>query len=167
MSTQDNLQAAFAGESQASRKYKAFARRAEKEGFIQIAKLFRAASKSETVHANNHMRAMNTVKSTEENLQAAMDGEETEFKTMYPEFIKEAQTEGGSTAAIISFKNAMAVEHVHFSLYSDAMARLKQGEDLNPSKIYICSVCGHTDIGELPDTCPVCNAKKDKYFEVE
>lgn len=166
MSTQDNLQSAFAGESQANRKYLAFARRAEKESFVQVAKLFRAAAESETIHANNHMRAMETVKNTEENLKAAMAGEEMEFKSMYPKFIEEAQAEG-SKAALMSFKNAMAVEQVHYSLYYDALAKIEKGEDLPDVKIYVCRVCGHTDIGELPDKCPVCNATKDKYFEVE
>ena len=166
MSTQDNLQAAFAGESQANRKYLAFARRAEKESFVQVAKLFRAAAESETIHANNHMRAMDTVKSTEDNIKAAMAGEEMEFKSMYPKFIEEAQSEG-SKAALMSFKNAMAVEQVHYSLYYDALSRIEKGEDLPAAKIYVCRVCGHTDVGELPDKCPVCNATKDKYFEVE
>ncbi|MCK4999350.1 MAG: rubrerythrin family protein [Anaerohalosphaera sp.] len=166
MSTKDNLQAAFAGESQANRKYQAFARRADKESFVQVAKLFRAAAESETIHANNHMRAMDSVKSTAENLQSAITGEETEFKQMYPKFIEEAQSEGAN-AALMSFKNAMAVEQVHYSLYIEALKKINQGEDMQPAKIYVCRVCGHTDVGELPDKCPVCNASADKYFEVK
>lgn len=166
MSTQDNLQAAFAGESQANRKYLAFARRADKESFVQIAKLFRAAAESETIHANNHMRAMQSVQSTAENLKSAIAGEETEFKQMYPKFIEEAQSEGAN-AALMSFKNAMAVEQVHYSLYLEALNKIEKGEDMSSAKIYVCRVCGHTDIGELPDKCPVCNATSDKYFEVK
>ncbi|MCD6393983.1 MAG: rubrerythrin family protein, partial [Planctomycetes bacterium] len=108
MSTKDNLQNAFAGESQANRKYLAFASRAEKEGFVQIAKLFRATAAAETIHAHAHLRAMKAVQSTSENLQAAMNGEEFEFKQMYPKFIEEAKAEE-SDVALMSFKNAMAV----------------------------------------------------------
>ncbi|AQT68602.1 NADH peroxidase [Anaerohalosphaera lusitana] len=166
MSTKDNLSEAFAGESQANRKYEAFARRADKEGFTQIAKLFRATAAAEAVHCKNHMRVLKTVNTTAENLKVAMAGEEKEFKNMYPEFIKEAQGENES-AAVMSFKYAMAVEQVHYSLYSEALARLEKGEDLEETTVHVCPVCGHTVRGEVPEKCPVCNAAKEKFFKVE
>ena len=129
MATNENLQNAFAGESQANRKYLAFAKRAESEGYVQIAKLFRAAAAAETIHAHAHLQAMGGINSTSENLNHAMQGEEFEFKQMYPKFIEEAKAEGNH-AALISFKNAMAVEQVHYSLYIQAIEKIKEGEDL-------------------------------------
>ena len=166
MATQENLANAFAGESQANRKYLAFAKRAEKEGFVNIAKLFRATAEAETVHAMSHLRAMKAVQTTQDNLAAAMEGEEFEFKSMYPKFIEEATTEE-QNAALISFKNAMAVEQVHFSLYNSAMERIKAGEDLAGTKIYVCEICGNTVLGETPDKCPVCGAPAKKFTEIE
>jgi rubrerythrin len=166
MSTQENLASAFAGESQANRKYLAFAGRAEKEGFVNVAKLFRATAHAETIHAMSHLRAMKAVNTTEENLAGAMAGEEFEFKNMYPKFIEEATTENAA-AANISFKNAMAVEQVHYSLYSAAMNRVKAGEDLTSSRIYVCQICGHTVLDETPEKCPICNAAKKAFTEIE
>ena len=165
MSTIDNLQAAFAGESQANRKYLAFAAKAESEGHPQIAKLFRAAAAAETVHAHAHLRVMGGVKDTKQNLQAAIDGEGYEFKEMYPGFIKEAEAEGNK-AAVISFRNANAVEKTHYDLYSKALESLEAGKDLSPDSIYVCDVCGHTHVGGAPDKCPVCGAPKTKFKEV-
>ena len=130
MSTSDNLQAAFAGESQANRKYLAFAAKADAEGHPQIAKLFRAAAAAETVHAHAHLRVMGGVKDTKQNLQAAIAGEAHEFKEMYPGFIKEAEAEGNK-AAVISFRNANAVEKTHHDLYSKALEALEAGKDLD------------------------------------
>ena len=166
MATKDNLQDAFAGESQANRKYLAFAKRAEKEGFINIAKLFRATAEAETIHAMSHLRAMKGVETTQENLAAAVAGEEFEFKTMYPKFIEEAQAEN-QNAALISFKNAMAVEQVHFSLYNSAMERIKTGEDLGASTIHVCEICGNTIVGEVSDKCAVCGAPTTKFTEIK
>jgi len=166
MSTQENLAKAFAGESQANRKYLAFAGRAEKEGFVNVAKLFRATAAAETIHAMSHLRAMKAVNTTEENLAEAMAGEEFEFKSMYPKFIEEATAEK-ATAANISFKNAMAVEQVHYSLYSTAMQRIKTGEDLSSSRVYVCDICGHTVLDETPEKCPICNAAKKAFTEIE
>jgi glutamate synthase domain-containing protein 2/rubrerythrin len=165
MSTSDNLQAAFAGESQANRKYLAFAAKAEAEGHPQIAKLFRAAAAAETVHAHAHLRVMGGVKDTKQNLQAAIEGEGYEFKEMYPAFIKEAEAEGNK-AAVISFRNANAVEKTHYELYSKALEALEAGKDLTPASIYVCDVCGHTHVGGAPDKCPVCGAPKSKFKEV-
>lgn len=165
MATEKNLQDAFAGESQANRKYLAFAKKAEADGFKQVAKLFRAASGAETIHAHAHLRVMNGIKTTAENLQAAIDGEGYEFKTMYPAFVQEAEAEK-NTPATASFKNAMAVEKVHFALYSEALTTVQTGKDLNPSPIFICQVCGNTVLGKAEDKCSVCGATKDKFSEV-
>ena len=166
MGTMDNLKEAFAGESQANRKYLAFAAKAQKEGYGQIAKLFKAAAEAETVHAHAHMRAMDAMKGTAENLQEAVDGEEFEFKHMYPKFIEEATSEGHK-GALVSFQNALAVEQVHYSLYLSALERIKKSEDLPAAKIFVCPVCGNTVLHEAPDKCPVCNAPKEKFFEIE
>ena len=166
MKTDDNLQSAFAGESQANRKYLAFAKKADAEGLGQIAKLFRAAAEAETVHAHAHFRVMKGVKSTAENLQEAVTGEEFEFKNMYPGFIADAQEEGNK-AALNTFQNAMAVEQVHYSLYLSALEKVKEGADLDEAKIYVCSVCGNTVLDEAPEKCPVCGVGADKFSEIE
>ncbi|MBF0447073.1 MAG: rubrerythrin family protein [Magnetococcales bacterium] len=160
--TKQNLKDAFAGESQANRKYLAFASKAEKEGFGQVAKLFRAVAEAETIHAHSHFNVLGGVKSTQENLEAAMEGEDYEFKKMYPEFIKTAEKEGNDKA-IRSMKLAMEVEKVHFDLFKQAMAAVQSGTDLESLEIYVCPYCGHTEIGVAPEQCPVCNAKGEKY----
>jgi rubrerythrin len=166
MSTYENLMAAFAGESQANRKYLAFAKKAEDEGFPQIAKLFRSAADAETIHAHAHFRVMDGVKSTVENLKVAIEGEGHEFKEMYPEFLELALKEGNKKAEI-SFKNAMAVEKIHFNLYNEALNVLNSGKDLPSNDIYVCEICGNTVIGSAPDKCPICNAMKEKFFKVK
>jgi rubrerythrin len=165
MSTRDNLQVAFAGESQANRTYLAFAAKAEADGRPQIAKLFRAAAAAETVHAHAHLRVMGGVKDTQQNLQAAIDGEGYEFKEMYPKFIAEAETEGNK-AAVTSFRNANAVEKIHYDLYSKALETLSAGQDLPAAAIHVCDVCGNTVLGDAPDRCPICGAPKTKFKEV-
>jgi rubrerythrin len=165
MPTQDNLQAAFAGESQANRKYLAFAAKADADGFPQIARLFRAAAAAETVHAHAHLRVMKGVGDTKQNLQAAIEGERYEFEEMYPKFVREAEAEANK-GATISFRNAMAVEKTHYGFYSEALDALSAGNDLEEAAIYVCDVCGHTAIGEAPDKCPVCGAPKSKFQEV-
>ncbi len=166
MSTQENLIAAFAGESQANRKYLAFAKKAEADGFPQIARLFRAAAAAETVHAHAHLRVLDGIKSTEENLQAAISGEAHESDVMYPAFIVQAEQEG-NRRALISFKNALEVEKQHHGLYSDALNTLKNGQDMDAAPMYVCEVCGCTLTGEAPDRCPVCNAARERFFEVQ
>jgi len=166
MTTSDNLQKAFAGESQANRKYLAFANRAEKEGFVQVAKLFRATAAAETIHANTHLRAMKGVQSTRENLESAMHGEEFEFQQMYPKFIEAARAEN-QDAALMSFKNAMAVEQVHYSLYLQALEKIKTGEDMPLHRIFVCEVCGNTVMDAAPEKCPVCAAAKSRFAEIE
>ena len=165
MATSDNLQAAFACESQANRKYLAFAAKAEAEKYPQIAKLFRAAAAAETVHAHAHLRVLGGVKETKQNLQVAIDGEGHEFKEMYPKFIAEAEAEGNK-GAVISFRNANAVEEIHYGLYGKALETLSLGRDLPPAAIHVCDVCGNTVVGEAPDKCPICGAPKTKFKEV-
>jgi len=166
MGVLDDLRNAFAGESQANRKYLAFAAQADKDGFPQVARLFRAAAAAETVHAHAHLRAMAGVKSTAENLQAAIDGEDFEYQEMYPPYLDNARQEGHKRAEE-SFKNAMAVEETHARLYGEALESVKMGEDLSASEIHVCKVCGHTVAGEAPDVCPVCGAKHTQFFAVE
>jgi rubrerythrin len=163
MATQDNLGTAFAGESQANRKYLAFAKKAEADGYPQVAKLFRAAA-AETVHALTHLRAMGGVKSTAENVQAAVDGEGHEFREMYPPFLQEAKDEG-VVPAEFSFKFALAVEEIHHRLYEEALAAVQANQDLPEHKVYVCQVCGNTVYDEVPETCPVCNTK-NKFDEI-
>ena len=166
MATMDNLAAAFAGESQANRKYLAFAKKAEKDGFPQVAKLFRAAAEAETVHAHAHFRVMGGINSTAENLDEAIAGEGHEFKEMYPEFLKEAETEGNKSA-VVSFKNALAVEEIHHGLYGKAKEAVVSGNDLPAGGIYVCPVCGNTVEGDIPATCPVCGVPGSKFFEIK
>ncbi len=161
--TNQNLQDAFAGESQANRKYLAFAKKAESEGFKQAAKLFRAAAAAETIHAHNHLRELGVVKSTNENLRAAITGESYEFQNMYPRMIAEAQSEGNA-GALKSFNFANEVEKVHAALYKKALETMDRIGDLD---YYVCSVCGYTAESEAPDECPVCNSKKQAFRKVE
>ncbi|MFC1761691.1 rubrerythrin family protein [Planctomycetota bacterium] len=165
MSTNDNLQAAFAGESQANRKYLAFAKKAEADGFTQVAKLFRAAAEAETIHAHAHLRVLGGINDSVSNLKEAITGEAHEFKSMYPEFLAEAEKEDNK-AAIVSFKNALAVEEIHHDLYGDALKAVEGGSDLPAQKIYVCPVCGNTVLGEVPEKCPICNVPGAKFVEV-
>jgi rubrerythrin len=166
MSTKDDLQEAFAGESQANRKYLAFAQKADKEGFSQVAKLFRAVADAETIHAHSHLRVLDGVKSTGENLEEAIAGEHHEFTEMYPGFLQTAEAEGNKKA-VRSMTNAMEVEKVHHDLFQQALAAIKSGKDLDSMQIYVCPVCGHTEIGEPPANCPVCNVKGEKYYTID
>jgi rubrerythrin len=166
MATVDNLKTAFAGESQANRKYTAFARKADAEGLKQIARLFRAIAAAETVHALAHFRAMGGVGTTLENLKVAQEGERYEFKEMYPPFLAESITDG-HRAAELAFKYALAVEEGHYALYGDAIAAAGARQDLPAAKVYVCEVCGHTVVGSAPERCPICNALRSKYTEIE
>jgi len=160
----ENLKGAFAGESQANRRYLAFARKAEEEGFSQVAKLFRAAAEAETIHALNHVSIMGEVKSTAENLGTAVSGETFEFKTMYPEYLNVAKKEGNQQAAW-SFNVANKVEQVHAGLFTKAAEALKSGKELTSVDYYVCSVCGNTVEGEAPERCPICGAPRAKFFK--
>ena len=161
--SEKDLLAAFAGESQANRKYLAFAKQAEKEGHPQVAKLFRAAADAETVHAHNHLRTLAGVKSTADNLKEAISGETHEFKEMYPEMIGHAQEEN-LKAAELTFNFANEVEKVHAALYQHALDNL---DSLKEVDCYVCTVCGYTCENEPPDKCPVCNAKASAFFKVD
>lgn len=161
--SEQNLMQAFAGESQANRKYLAYAKQAEKEGLKQVAKLFRAAAEAETVHAHSHLRAAEKVKSTVENLRDALSGETFEFKTMYPPMV-EAAKEEGNKAAERSFTFANEVEKVHAQLYQKA---LDNPAALAQADYYVCSVCGYTCENEPPDKCPVCGGNSRAFFKVD
>jgi rubrerythrin len=158
-----NLQDAFAGESQANRKYLAFAKKAEQEGYTQVARLFRAAAEAETIHAHNHLKELGGIKSTKENLQHAIEGESHEFQVMYPGMIEDARAES-KTAALRSFTFANEVEKVHAGLYQKALDNLGNNPDVD---YYICQVCGYTAEGAAPDECPVCKAKKQSFRKVD
>src|SRR5512137_501757 len=160
---EQDLKEAFAGESQANRKYLAFAKQAEKEGFTQVAKLFRAAAEAETIHAHNHLRALGGIRSTRDNLQEAISGETHEFMNMYPQMIADAELEGADQARR-SFTFANAVEKVHAGLYQKALDTL--GAATETYDYYICPVCGHTVEKEAPDSCVVCGAKGSVFFKV-
>ena len=162
MSTLDNLKEAFAGESQANRKYLAFGERAENDGFPGIAKLFRAVAAAETIHAHAHLRAIGGIKDTVENLKAAMAGEKEEFTDMYPPMVAQAKAEGHKKAER-SMHDALEVEKVHFELFTKALAAIEGGADLGEIVVRICPNCGHTVIGEAPDKCPVCALKGENY----
>ena len=160
--TQENLMAAFAGESQANRKYLAYAKQAEKEGLPQVAKLFRAAAEAETIHAHAHLRYAGKIKSTMENLEDAIAGETYEFTKMYPEMVADAEAEGeNNITRHLTWVNA--VEEVHANLYKKALAAKGQVEDVD---YYVCSVCGYTHEGPYAGKCPICNAAESAFYKV-
>ncbi len=163
--TLENLQAAFAGESQANRKYLAFAKKAEEEGFPMIARLFRAAAQAETVHAHAHLKAMEGVKSTAENLQAAVAGEHYEAVSMYPPMLEQAIAEGDKRAEK-SFERALAAEKVHEELYTNAAESYASGKDLPEAEYYVCPVCGYTHAGKFEGKCPICGMPADRFDKV-
>ena len=164
--TRENLESAFAGESQANRKYLFFAEKAESEGQKRIARLFRAAAEAETVHARNHLKVLQGIESTQENLQAAISGENHEFTEMYPQFIETANSETEKNA-VDSFDLANKVEKIHHSLYQEALSDLEKGTVKELKPFYVCQVCGNTVEGEAPDKCPVCGASKKMFKPIE
>lgn len=159
----NDLAEAFAGESQANRKYLAFAKKAELDGFPQVAKLFRAAADAETVHAHAHLREMGGIKTTKENLEAAISGETHEFEAMYPGMIEDAKAEGNQ-GALRSFVYANEVEKIHADLYAKALAALGKNADV---EYYVCQVCGNTVENGAPDECPICKAKKQAFKKID
>ncbi len=165
MSTKENLKAAFAGESQANRRYLAFAKMAEQEGKPNIAKLFRAAAEAETVHAHNHLRVLGEIKSTQENLEAAVKGENYEHSDMYPKFIEEAKQEQ-ETDAVRTFEHANEVEKIHENHFRKAIEAVQAGKDLEDQPVYVCPVCGNTFLGEKPDLCPICSTPGTRFMEM-
>ena len=160
--TTKNLKTAFAGESQANRKYLAFAKKSEEDGFPQVARLFRAAAEAETVHAHAHLRALKGVGSTKDNLREAMEGESYEFTEMYPDFIETAEKEGHKEA-LTSFSFANQVEQIHHFLYQAAYKAVKAGKDLPAREVYICPFCGNTVYGSPPEKCPVCGCPGKRF----
>ncbi|HOR54823.1 MAG TPA: rubrerythrin family protein [Synergistales bacterium] len=161
--TKKNLEEAFSGESQANRKYLAFAKKADEEGIHQVGRLFRAVAEAETIHANSHLRALGMIGSTAENLDAAIAGETYEFTSMYPPFIEDAAMEGDKQAER-SFRLANEAEKVHAGLFRKARESLLSAGDVD---YYVCSVCGYIAEEEAPDTCPLCGAKKEAFKQVE
>lgn len=164
MSTLDNLMDAFAGESQANRKYLAFAKKAEAEGYHTAAKMFKAAAEAETIHAHAHLNAAEGVKSTEENLKEAVRGETFEFKEMYPPFLEEAKKEEAKKA-ILSFAYAMAAEKVHANLFQEVLFNLSK--DDNIIEFYLCPVCGYIHKNGTPDACPICSTARSKFIKID
>jgi rubrerythrin len=162
--SEEGLKEAFAGESQANRTYLAFAEAADREGYAQVAKMFRAAAEAETVHAINHLKALKGIKSTKENLQAAIGGETHEFKSMYPQMIADAKTEGNKEAQR-SFEFANAVEQIHAKLYQSLLDNLDKSKETYP--YYVCPVCGYTSEKEAPDSCPICGTKGKMFKKIE
>ena len=165
MSTTDNLKDAFAGESQANQKYRAFAKKAEKEGFSNIAKLFRTTAEAERIHAEGHLKALEMIASTAENLQSAIDGETYEFEEMYPPMLELAQSDGHKAKTM--FKFAVDAEEVHAIIYKKALEAVKSGVDMDVSEFYLCPICGYIEVGSTPEKCPVCGALGKVFVQVD
>jgi rubrerythrin len=165
MTIETNLKEAFAGESQANRKYLAFARKAEKDGFTNVARLFRTAAEAETIHALGHLNALDAVKSTTENLQAAIAGETYEYTEMYPPMLAEAQAENHKAKRMFGY--ATKAEAVHAKLYKMALEDVTQGKDLAESNFYLCPVCGHIELETPPAECPICGTKGENFTRIQ
>jgi rubrerythrin len=164
MTTTDNLKEAFAGESQANQKYRAFAKRAEQDGFPNIARLFRTTAEAERIHAEAHLRSLDGVGSTKDNLEAAKAGETYEYTTMYPPMHEQALAENHRARTMFGF--ALKAEAVHAELYRRALEAVAQGKDLTETKFYLCPVCGHIEFGEPPANCPICGTKAERFVQV-
>jgi len=162
--TNENLETAFSGESQAYQKYTAFAEKAEKDGFANIAKLFRTTAEAERIHAAGHLKAMDKIGSTADNLQAAIGGETYEFEDMYPPMHEQAVKEGHKAKKMFGY--ALEAEKVHAELYEKALQAVKEGKDLDEVNIYLCPICGHIELGTPPENCPVCGAKASAYVQI-
>jgi len=159
--TKENLATAFAGESQANRKYLAFAKQADKDGLPQIARLFRAAADAETIHALAHFGNMGGVGTTLQNLQAAVDGETYEYESMYPPMVEKAKAENHKAKTMLGFANA--AERVHARLFAQALEALKAGKDLSQMDVFLCPFCGDVEFGVPPEKCPICGAPAAKF----
>lgn len=163
-STEENLKEAFAGESQANRKYLAFAKKAAKDGFPNIARLFRTTAEAETIHAHGHLGALGGIGSTAENLQAAIGGETYEYTKMYPPMLKQAVADKHPARRMFAY--AVKAEAVHAKLYQMALEAAREGKDLSETSFYLCPVCGHIELGNPPDHCPICNEPGDEFIQV-
>ena len=164
MSTTDNLKEAFAGESQAHQKYRAFAQRAEQDGFPNVARLFRTTAEAERIHAEAHLNSQDGVGATKGNLQAAIDGETYEYTTMYPPML--ALAEADKHRARVMFGYAVKAEAVHAQLYQRALQAVSEGQDLAGLEFFLCPYCGHIECGARPAACPICGAKADRFTQV-
>jgi rubrerythrin len=162
--TTDNLKDAFAGESQANQKYNAFAKKAEKEGFANVAKLFRTTAEAERIHAEGHLKALDMIASTADNLQAAIDGETYEFEEMYPPMLALAKEDGHRAKTM--FKFAVDAEEVHAIIYKKALEAVKNGVDMDVTDFHLCPICGYIELGTVPEKCPVCGAKGKVFVQV-
>ncbi len=160
----ENLKEAFAGESQANQKYRAFAARAERDGFPNIAKLFRTTAEAERIHAEGHIRALDAVGSTADNLQGAIAGETYEFTSMYPPMLETAEAEGHKAQRMFGY--AVEAEAVHAKLYQAALDAVRAGKDLAETKFYLCPVCGYIEFGNPPDECPICGTRGSRFVQV-
>ena len=163
--TQENLSEAFAGESQANQKYRAFAKKAAKDGMENIARLFRTTAEAERIHAEGHLGALDGIESTIENLKAAIGGETYEYTEMYPPMLEQAEAENHKAKRM--FKYAVKAEAVHAKLYTLALEAAERGEDLSESEFYLCPVCGNIEFGKPEEKCPVCGLPADKYIQVD
>jgi len=164
--TTDNLKTAFAGESQANRKYLAWAEKAAADGFPNVAKLFRAAADAETIHAMRHWRALGMVLDTRQNLQAALEGETYEVQEMYPPMLEQAIRDQ-EISAQYAFKGALEAEKVHVSLFQQALDAVQNQKDIGEFRVFTCLVCGYTHTGGEIDKCPVCGAPWSRFREVQ
>ncbi len=162
--TKENLGVAFAGESQANMKYRAFADKAEKDGFPNVARLLRTTAEAERTHAEGHLKALDKIGSTAENLKAAIEGETYEFKEMYPPMLEQAEEEGHKAKRMFAY--AVEAEEVHAKLYTLALEAVERGEDLAETNFYLCPICGYIEFGEPPETCPICGAKAKAFVQL-
>lgn len=162
--TTDNLKEAFAGESQANQKYRAFAQKAEQDGFPNIARLFRTTAEAERLHAEGHLAALGGIGSTADNLQTAIAGETGEYTVMYPPMLQQAEKENHKAKRMFGY--AVKAEEVHARLYQMALDAARKGTDLPVKEFYLCPVCGYIEFGKAPDTCPICGAKASKFVRV-
>ena len=165
MATIENAKEAFAGESQANRKYQAFSEKAAEEGFRNVAVLFKAASEAEAIHAKKHLKVLAAIGSTAQNLEAAVAGETHEYTAMYPPFVKAAEDEKRSDA-VLAFTHAMKAEEVHANLYKKALESIKGGRDMSNAKVFLCPVCGNIELGKAPEKCPICGLLGKQFREI-
>lgn len=163
-STKENLKDAFAGESQAYQKYSAFSKKADKDGFDNIAKLFKTTAEAERIHAEGHLKALEAIGSTQDNLQEAIDGETYEYEEMYPPMEELAVEEGHRAKTMFRF--ALGAEKVHAELYTKALEAVKTGKDLDVDEFYLCPVCGHIELGQPPEKCKICGAQGKIFSKV-
>ncbi len=164
VTTEKNLKEAFAGESQANRKYLAFAKQAEQEGLPHVARMFRTIAEAETIHALGHLKALGEIRSTAENLRAALEGETHEYTKMYPPMVQQAQADNHQAKRMFGY--AVKAEEEHAKLFKAALEAVAQGKDLAADAFYLCPVCGHVELGAPPESCPVCGAKGNKFIQV-